>query len=67
MKFLHAIQTSTINVRIDFPALDKLVTYLQANQQAQVDALSTSVGDLANRLKTSSDNLRVVMNKEQNP
>lgn len=64
MRITHEIQTSVI--RVEFQALTDLVAYLRDTQRAEIAALTTTVGDLTKRLKVSSDNLRAVINKEEN-
>lgn len=49
--------TDKIIVRIDFPALADLVSYLRDSQQIKLDALTEEVGKLTQRLKQSSDGL----------
>ena len=37
-------------VSVDFPALDRLVTYLEAAQQKEIDAMAAQVRDLTAQL-----------------
>lgn len=52
------MRNATLNIRIDFPALSDLVTFLREQNQGKVDALTAQVSDLAARLKTSSSALK---------
>ncbi len=56
---------TTIVIRVDFPALDNLVTYLRETEQSAVDATAASVGQLTARLKTSADGLQGAVTKEK--
>lgn len=40
-------------IRIEFPALDNLVTFLIGNQQAKVDAAAAEIDVLTERLRVS--------------
>lgn len=53
------MRNTTIDVRIDFPALDSLVAYLKEREatQAQVDAMAAKVTELTNRLQSSGTGL----------
>ena len=46
-----------IIVRVDFPALDNLVAYLQTRQQAKIDALAAQVQQLTATLQQSGSAL----------
>ena len=56
---------NTIVIRIDFPALDRLLDYLQSADQAAIDAATASVLDASARLKTPTDGLASAVTKEQ--
>lgn len=45
-------------IRVDIPALTDLVAFLQGGQQAQIDALTSEVGALTQRLKRSNEGLQ---------
>lgn len=49
----------TVSVRIEIPALDKLVEYLQSasDQQAKIDSLAASVSALTAKLQHSNTEL----------
>lgn len=44
-------------LRVDIPALDRLLDYLEATQQKEIDALADQVRDLTARLSTTSAEL----------
>ncbi len=48
-------------LRIDIPALDRLVDYLNGVNQKQLDALTAQVAGLTVRLKASNDALQVIL------
>ncbi len=52
-----------IVIRIEFPALDNLVTYLNSNQQKQLDALAAQLIELKNQLKQSGSTLEDAIEK----
>lgn len=52
------MRNATLSIRIDFPALSDLVTFLREQNQGKIDALTAQVSDLAERLKTSSSALQ---------
>jgi hypothetical protein len=45
-------------IRIEFPALDALVAYLQGNQQSQLDGMAKQIQSLTERLHKSELALR---------
>jgi hypothetical protein len=47
----------SIVFRVDFPALDNLVLYLQNQQQAKIDAMAAAVKDLTAQLQKSGASL----------
>lgn len=47
----------TLTVRIEFPALDRLVTLIETRQQEQVDALTAKIAQATEALKTSTSGL----------
>ncbi len=57
---------ANVSVKIDFPALDNLVAYLQsqANQQKQIDELVVSVETLTAKLHQSNQRLQSAAEKE---
>ncbi len=61
------MRTSTIIVRIDFPALDSLIAFLreQNNQQDQIDALAAKVTELTDKLHHSQQPLQGAIQNEQ--
>ena len=56
---------NTIVIRIDFPALDRLLDFLEASEQAAIDAMEASVVDATARLQQSADGLSSAVTKEQ--
>lgn len=44
-------------LRVDIPALDRLMDYLDAARQREIDALADQVRDLTARLSTTSTEL----------
>lgn len=46
-----------IVVRIDFPALDRFVAYLESGQQKQIDALTETVLQLTQKMQQSETGL----------
>ena len=54
-----------ILIRVDFPALDRLVDFLEADEQSQIDAITTQVQSATARLKTATDRLKTVEQQEQ--
>ena len=55
----------TITIHIDFPALDRLVTFLENNDQAAIDAATEAVKAATVNLKQSSQALSAAVQKEQ--
>ena len=53
------------HIVIDFPALDRLLDYLSANEQSKINALTGQVDALAQRLKTANDKMSTVLDKEK--
>jgi hypothetical protein len=45
------------SIRIDFPALDRLIDYLEAAQQAEVDLAASQVQQATERLAKSRETL----------
>ena len=52
-------------IRVDFPALTALVTYLQAQQQAKVDALAAQVEQLTAKLQQSGSSLQTAADQSR--
>jgi len=50
--------------RIDFPALDRLMDYLESVQQAEIDALKKKVDELTAALTQSRNKLEDTIEKE---
>ena len=46
-----------ITITIQIPALSALISYLEGQQQQEIDALTKQVADLTANLKQSSDRL----------
>lgn len=55
----------TITIRVEFPALDALVAYLQDQQQKQLDALTAQVTELTEALKQSTAGLKQAVDQEK--
>ena len=49
---------------VDIPALDRLVTYLEANQQAEIDGLTVQVKALTERLSKANSTLAAAIEGE---
>ena len=54
-----------LRIIVEIPALDRLVTYLEAAQQAQVDSLSEQVATLTDALSTHTTGLEAAIEKEK--
>jgi uncharacterized coiled-coil protein SlyX len=54
-----------LTVRIDVPALDRLVDYLTAKQQTEIDALAARVAQLTQALKQSSTHLEASVENQK--
>ncbi len=52
-------------ISIDFPALTELVNYLISGQQQKIDALTSTVSALTQKLEQSSTSLGAEVTKEQ--
>ena len=44
-------------IRIEFPALDRLIDFLEASQQAEVDLAASQIQQATNRLTKSRETL----------
>ena len=53
-------------IHVDFPALDSLVEFLKAKQQAEIDAATAAITGVTAQLKKSSDTLNQKIQAEQN-
>lgn len=62
---IEAVLGFTVSVNVKFPALDRLVDYLQLTQQRDIDSLSGQVVALTSRLKNSNDALASIENEER--
>ena len=51
-------------VRVEFPALDRLLDYLEAQDQAEIDALKQRVDDLTKALAQARTGLESTIQKE---
>jgi hypothetical protein len=49
--------SSPVVIRIDFPALEALVTYLTGKQQQQIDAMAAQIQQLTQGLHQSKEEL----------
>lgn len=49
-----------VTVNVNFPALDRLVDYLDGIQQGQIDQATAALTALRGRLKTANDRLSTV-------
>jgi hypothetical protein len=62
IKKVFVLKNISVNIsgaiNINFPALDNLVSYLQNDQQRQVDALTTQVETLTSALSKSTVGLQ---------
>lgn len=56
---------NTIVIRVDFPALDRLLDLLEQSDQGAVDAIAASVVDATTRLRKSADGLQSAVTKEK--
>lgn len=54
-----------ITIRVEIPALDRLVSLLEAAQQSEVDALTAKVKQLTGKLSTSQRALQGAIDSEQ--
>ena len=54
----------SIEIRIDFPALDDFVAYLRERQQTQVDVIAAAVSAATARLKQSQTALQGAIEQE---
>jgi len=53
--------SALFTIRVDVPALDRLVNFLQTSQQAQIDAITAQLGQQTQRLNQSSTALKGVV------
>lgn len=58
----------SLTIRVDFPALDRLLDFLEANEQGQVDTITAAIRQGNAALKTSTSGLlqAVTHTKESN-
>jgi len=52
-------------VLIDFPALDRLMNYLEAEQQKDIDSATARINEVAQRLKTARERLSEIEKENQ--
>lgn len=59
-------EVGMFRIFVDIPSLDRLVTYLEAKQQVEIDGLATQVKVLTNQLVRSSTELNAAIEGEKN-
>ena len=54
-----------MKILVDFPALDRLITYLESNHQKENDAATDQVGQLTQSLKQSQSRLQQAVTQQK--